>query len=107
MDQERSPVRLSQQGLRILSALLGRPTERLSGADLIRETKLLSGTLYPILLRFEQAGLLESEWEIGDPRELGRPRRRLYRVTPSGHAVAKEAQQPLMVRSLMANPAGA
>lgn len=107
MDDHHSPVRLSHQGLRILTVFLTRPTHKLSGADLMRETKLPSGTLYPILLRFEQAGLLESEWEVGDPHELGRPRRRLYRVTPSGRALTKEALKPLMVRSLMARPAGA
>lgn len=43
------------------------------------------GTLYKALSRMAQSGLLEREWE--DPlvaaRE-GRPRRRLYRVTPEG-----------------------
>ncbi len=103
----KSPVRLSHQGLQVLSALLSRPTEKLSGADLMRATQLRSGTLYPILLRFEQAGLLESEWEAGEPRNLARPRRRLYRVTPSGHAVAREAIHPLAVPFLLADRAEA
>jgi DNA-binding PadR family transcriptional regulator len=102
-----SPVRLTHQGLKILSTFLAQPTDKLSGADLIRATNLASGTLYPILLRFEEAGLLESEWETGDPRELGRPRRRLYRVTPTGQLVAREALEPLMVRSLVTRPSRA
>jgi PadR family transcriptional regulator len=73
----------------------------------MRDTKLSSGTLYPILLRFEQARLLESEWESGDPREMGRPRRRLYHLTLSGRAVAREALESLMVRPLVVRPAGA
>jgi DNA-binding PadR family transcriptional regulator len=43
------------------------------------------GTLYKALARLEQAGLLTSSWEdpgLGEAE--GRPRRRLYRVTPSG-----------------------
>ena len=63
----------------------------LSGADIRRRTKLFSGTLYPILLRFEDAGLLSSKWEGGDPRRLGRPRKRLYRVTGEGIRAANAA----------------
>ena len=43
------------------------------------------GTLYKALGRMAEAGLLESRWE--DPEVAvgeGRPRRRLYRVTPLG-----------------------
>ena len=31
-----------------------------------------------------EAGWVESRWEDGDPRRLGRPRRRYYRITPQG-----------------------
>jgi PadR family transcriptional regulator PadR len=46
------------------------------------------GTLYKALQRFEEAGLLESQWE--DPNIAaaeGRPRRRLYAVTGAGERV--------------------
>src|SRR5712664_1631200 len=98
-------IRLSYQGLKILAAFLARPTIELSGADLIKETKLRSGTLYPILMRFEEAGLLQSNWETTDPHELGRPRRRLYRVTPTGQRVTPEALEPFIVRSTIVHPA--
>jgi DNA-binding PadR family transcriptional regulator len=43
------------------------------------------GTLYKALGRLEAAGLLESTWEDPDEAaEAGRPRRRLYTVTPTG-----------------------
>jgi PadR family transcriptional regulator PadR len=43
------------------------------------------GTLYKALARLERAGLLTSSWEDPDLAEAGgRPRRRLYRVTPGG-----------------------
>jgi len=61
--------------------------DKLSGAEIARETKLQTGTLYPILARLEDAGWLTSEWETEAPSELGRPRRRLYRIT--GHGVKK------------------
>jgi PadR family transcriptional regulator PadR len=59
--------------------------------------KLLTahGTLYKALGRMEQAGLLTSTWE--DPQAAaddGRPRRRLYEITPAGRtALAEVARQ--------------
>ena len=63
---------------------MSNPKVGMSGVDIARVTKLQSGTLYPILLRLEQAKWVESEWEAGDPHELGRPRRRFYSVTALG-----------------------
>lgn len=85
---KRSP-RITSQGLKVLAELMSSGSEELSGAEIARQTKLASGTLYPILFRFEEAGLLASRWEEGDPRDLGRPRRRLYRMTPLGVKNAK------------------
>ncbi|MGE0645814.1 MAG: PadR family transcriptional regulator [Nitrospira sp.] len=61
----------------------------LCGADLLKITNLSSGTLYPILMRFENYNLLESEWEDVQPNEVGRPRRRLYKSTPHGAQTAR------------------
>jgi len=58
--------------------------DEISGAEVGRATKLASGTLYPILMRLEEAGWVESRWETEDPHELGRPRRRLYQITGVG-----------------------
>ena len=87
--------RMSAPTLKVLGALLSNPREELSGAEIARITKLASGTLYPILLRLEDAGWLASQWENGDPRELGRPRRRFYRVTGLGAKRAKAAIRDL------------
>ncbi len=76
--------RITAQVLRVLGVLMSNPKAEMSGADIARVTKLQSGTLYPILLRLEQAKWVQSEWEEGDPRELGRPRRRFYSVTGLG-----------------------
>ena len=67
----------------------------LSGAEISRATKLLSGTLYPILFRLERAGWLESRWENNDPKLLGRPRRRFYSVTALGAQHARSVFQEL------------
>lgn len=83
-------VRMSLQTLRVLEAFLENLTEQLSGADVQKRSGLASGTLYPILLRLESAGWFVSRWESIDPSSAGRPRRRLYRLTPTGLARASE-----------------
>lgn len=75
--------RITAQTLEVLGSLVS-STEEVSGADIARETGLTSGTLYPILIRLEESRWIESRWESADPRELGRPRRRLYRITTFG-----------------------
>ena len=83
-------VRMSLQTLRVLDAFLENPADELAGADVQKRSGLASGTLYPILLRLESAGWFMSRWESIDPSSAGRPRRRLYRLTPSGLARAGE-----------------
>src|SRR5436305_13854819 len=87
--------RLSAQTLRVLAALLTSPRDELSGAEIGREAKLASGTLYPILARLEQAGWLQSRWEVEEPTALGRPRRRFYKVTALGAQRTKAAFREL------------
>jgi PadR family transcriptional regulator PadR len=88
-------IRLSLQGLRVLRVFLDALSDdlraELAGADLMSAAAVSSGTLYPILLRFERAGLLESRWEKERPEKLGRPRRRFYRMTQAGVQVAHKA----------------
>ena len=83
-------VRMSLQTMRVLDAFLAGPHEELAGVDVARRGHIASGTLYPILLRLESAGWLVSRWEKIDPSLEGRPRRRLYRMTPSGLRRASE-----------------
>src|SRR5580658_10140510 len=90
MGKQVRDVRISLQTLRVLEAFLDNPTDQLSGADVQKRSALASGTLYPILLRLESAGWFVSRWEAIDPAEAGRPRRRLYRLTPSGLSRASE-----------------
>lgn len=87
MSQE--TLRLSYQALLVLRVFLDKPRKMLCGADLLKITNLSTGTLYPILLRFERYRLLESEWEDVKPDEAGRPRRRLYKITPYGAQTAR------------------
>ena len=54
------------------------------GYDLLQETSLKSGTLYPLLMRLADDGLLESEWR--PPVPPARAPRHAYRLSPSGRA---------------------
>jgi PadR family transcriptional regulator, regulatory protein PadR len=71
----------------VVTALCSQPRTWRHGYDLARETGLKSGTLYPILIRLADRGLLESCWE--DEQPAGRPRRHLYRLTSAGLARGK------------------
>src|SRR2546423_12744271 len=74
----------SPQTRTVLTVLHHHPAEWRYGYDISRETGLASGTLYPILARLADRGLLDTRWE-DDPPE-GRPRRHLYRLTAQGEA---------------------
>lgn len=79
--------RSSGQTLSLLAGLLTQPRKWRHGYDLSIETGLPSGTLYPILVRLEERGFLESKWEASP--EAGRPPRHLYRLTTKGGAHAR------------------
>jgi PadR family transcriptional regulator PadR len=78
----------SRQTLALLSALLERPRTWQHGYELSKETGLKSGTLYPILIRLSDQGLLNSRWK--DAARPGRPPRHVYRLTATGLALARE-----------------
>ena len=89
MGNENEP-RMTVASLKVLKAFLDAKRYRAAGADLIKATGLPSGTIYPALSRFEDAGWLRGEWEDVDPSEAGRPRRRFYQLTGAGQRVAHE-----------------
>jgi DNA-binding PadR family transcriptional regulator len=79
----------SAQTLSVLAALCAQPSQWQHGYALARQTGLKSGTLYPILIRLADRGLVEACWQ--DEPAPGRPRRHLYRLTAGGAATATGA----------------
>jgi PadR family transcriptional regulator, regulatory protein PadR len=79
----------SAQALSVLAVLCADPGLWLHGYGIARDTGLKSGTLYPILIRLADRGLVEARWE--DEQPAGRPRRHLYRLTAGGLAAARSA----------------
>jgi DNA-binding PadR family transcriptional regulator len=71
-----------------LASFLARPQEWRYGYDLMRETGLKSGTLYPLLMRLHDGGFLQADWRPS--AKAGRPPRHAYRLTASGMALARE-----------------
>ncbi len=82
---------MTQSTQAVLRALLDRRTEDVYGLEICGATGLPSGTVHPILARFEALGWLTSSWEEADPRAQGRPRRRYYRLTADGAALAADS----------------
>jgi PadR family transcriptional regulator PadR len=89
MAQTNEP-RVSAKGLKVLHTFVETGNRELSGADIAERTCILSGTLYPILIRFKSAGWLKDRWEDDDPVELGRPKRRYYKLTAAGQAAYRK-----------------
>jgi DNA-binding PadR family transcriptional regulator len=77
--------------LALLEALSVRTQQWRHGYDLMKETGLSSGTLYPLLMRMADSGLIESEWR--EPEKLGRPARHTYRLTAAGIALAQASEK--------------
>jgi DNA-binding PadR family transcriptional regulator len=62
------------------------------GFDIIDQTGLPSGTVYPALSRLERDGLLRSAWEEEQHAHgEGRPARRYYKLTAPGVKALSEA----------------
>jgi DNA-binding PadR family transcriptional regulator len=75
--------------LTLLQALSVRDRQWRHGYELMKETALLSGTLYPLLMRMTDQGLVEAQWR--EPAQPGRPPRHVYRLTAAGLTVARSA----------------
>jgi PadR family transcriptional regulator PadR len=82
------PPNASRQTHLLLAALLERPRIWRHGYELAKQTGLKSGTLYPLLMRLSDQGLLDARWTESD--QPGKPPRHLYRPTAAGLALARE-----------------
>ena len=64
------------------------------GFDISDATGLPSGTVYPVLRRLEEAGLLRSRWEAAQTALAEqRPPRRYYTITSSGSQAVRDAME--------------
>jgi PadR family transcriptional regulator PadR len=82
----------SPQTRELLSVMLRQPRTWQYGYELSKDTALTSGTLYPLLIRLSDQGLLESHWQ--EPERPGKPPRHAYRLTSEGLAFARTISGP-------------
>jgi PadR family transcriptional regulator, regulatory protein PadR len=82
-------VKLTGPLERVLRVFLADTSARQYGYDLMKAARLASGTLYPMLARLEDEGLVSSEWEPPPADAGGRPPRRYYRLTAEGAQTAR------------------
>jgi PadR family transcriptional regulator PadR len=78
----------SPQTWAVLAALVERAAEWSHGYELSRTLGIKAGTLYPILIRLAERGLVETAWEQDVPS--GRPPRHLYRISADGAEYVRE-----------------
>jgi PadR family transcriptional regulator len=84
--------RPSAQTAAVLQALAADAGRWRYGYDLCTELGIQAGSMYPILIRLADRGLLETSWEA--PQVPGRPARHLYRLTGAGRSYAAAAAVP-------------
>lgn len=104
--------RMTTTTVHVLQAFAADPTQDLYGLEVMAETGLASGTVFPILARFEQLGWLESGWEDVESSTAGRPRRRYYHLTEHGteatmKALARVSAERRQRRSILRPAEGA
>jgi DNA-binding PadR family transcriptional regulator len=89
MARDRRP---SSQALQLIAALAAQPRTWRHGYELGKETGLKAGTLYPILMRLGERGLLELRWE--ESPLPARPPRHACRLSARGLAFARTELAP-------------
>lgn len=77
---------LSPNAARLIATFLASPAGRFYGYELLQASGMKSGSLYPVLGRFEDYG-----WITGEMQESpgGRPPRRVYILDPTGADAAR------------------
>lgn len=100
MQKQRAPSKATKQALiALLSA-----QQSLHGYEIMQVTGIKPGTLYPMLARLEDQGMLASRWQ--ETSVEGRPPRHMYSLTEAGRVLAKSllsedrrsADQPLRAK---------
>jgi PadR family transcriptional regulator PadR len=84
-----NPLRVTAAVSKVLAAFLEDPEADRYGLELMRASGHPSGTLYPILLRLQNAGWVVAYWEDIDPVAGGRPAPRDSPRTPHRPAAAR------------------
>jgi PadR family transcriptional regulator, regulatory protein PadR len=85
------PPRVTKPLLDVLEVFISALSsgDALHGWAIMKATKRSGPTVYGVLDRLEDMGWIDGEWETQNP-DPNKPRRRFYRLTPTGQACAAE-----------------
>lgn len=83
-------INITRNVLKVVSVFVNNPESDLYGLELSEHTGIAYGALLPLLIRLEEAGWLIGDWEPIDPKVVGRPKRKYFRMSEDGMARAKE-----------------
>lgn len=95
--------RPSPQTVDVLSALADKAPGWSHGYELTKQVGLKAGTMYPILIRLAERGLVESRWETDAPTV--RPPRHLYRLSAAGAELLDGLRANAAMADSVARPA--
>lgn len=77
------------------------------GFDIAEVTGLRGGTVYPILRRLKEAGMVKAEWEpVAISRDEGRPPRKYYRLAEASADFLAAAKERFPLRAPSGQPEG-
>ena len=74
---------------RIFSVFLQNPDKQHTGTEVRALAKAGAGTVFPLLQDMCDKDWVTDEWEIQDPKILGRPRKRFFKLTSLGERSMK------------------
>ena len=102
------PVRVTGPLLDVLEVFLQALSDdqELHGWAILKATKRAGPTIYGVLDRLEDARWITGRWE-DQPPNANTPRRRLYRLSPTGAAAARDllaARRPAALGRLAQQP---
>jgi PadR family transcriptional regulator PadR len=102
------PVRVTNPLLDVLEVFLQAHNDdrELHGWAILKATRRSGPTVYGVLDRLEDAGWITGRWEDQAPN-ANTPRRRLYRLTPTGTTAAEDlltARRPSALSRLRRQP---
>lgn len=96
-----APIRITGPLLDVLEVFFQafEDNTELHGWAILKSTKRSGPTVYGVLDRLEDAGWITGRWEVQEPGS-NKPRRRLYRLTPTGTVATRDLLNERRPKSL-------
>ena len=83
------PPRATRNVLQVYAAMLANAQGKNYALELSKQAKVNIGTIYALMARLENTGMVTSQVEEISPALAGRPPRRYYTLTGEGQRIAR------------------